>query len=173
MAKSKPDLIVVLNEGRSIGTLINLHLKLAVPLVSVRGSATSGLRWDVVERLPSTVSNVWVIGHLARTGETLLETMKQAYQRFNPKRVHGAVLAASIAAGDRLSKFSFHQLTEATGIELAFDPKREMFVEDDNFVLGGESAGGSKILPIPRIMLDRSREEMAKIYPLETGTAAE
>lgn len=161
-----PDLIIAVNEGLPVALLIKTHLRLDAPIVTVHGSVDSTIRWpDPLPKLEPS-KNVWVIGHVAKTAGTLLETIRQASRLYRTTKVFGAVLAASVEAADNLSAFSFHQLAETSIIGFGFDTSKELQVEGDNFILGSSIEDESNIFAVSRGILNRARLDMARIHPV-------
>jgi hypothetical protein len=168
IASEKPDAIVAINEGEVICSLIVEDLKLDAPIVHVRESPESGIRWiDDISAL-SSAKTICVMGHFARTGETLRKTMDEARARSRAEKVFGAVLVSSVDALGRVGAHcTYHQLVSGSKIDLAFDPSKGMKIENDTFILGGASDMAGNALPIPRAMLDRSRSDMKTLYPVD------
>ena len=167
----RPDLIVAVNEGRSIAELIKAHLDLDVPIVTVHGSADTRLIWDDAHPHVDRSPVVCVIGHLARTGATMSLTIEQARARYRTGNVFGVVLASSMGAAEHLARqspFLFHQATEASVlISLGFDASTGVTIKSDTYILGGKAADGGRSLPVPRALLDLARIEMEEEYPVQ------
>jgi hypothetical protein len=164
IAKAPPDLLVAVNEGLSICFVIKSHLGLTAPIRVIRGSEEAGLRWDSQPPLVSVPKTIWVIGHVARTGGTLIRAIKEVRELYSTNGVFGAVLAASIDAANHFARFSFHQLAESTFIELTFDASKQTGLEQENFILGGERSNMQNVLPVSRLLLDRARQDMARRF---------
>src|SRR5262249_38892722 len=107
---------------------------------------------------------IWVIGHVAWTGATLIRAMEEARIHYPTARVLGAVLAATVDAAKRLRNVMFHQLAEGSSIELSFDASKEVGVENHNFILGGSKRDMPDVLLIGRALLSRARVDMARTY---------
>jgi len=164
IARSPPNLFVAVNEGYSISCLVKYHLNLDAPIVILRGSADVGLQWDPDPPFRDLPKTIWVIGHVARTGTTLLQAMAEARDRYSTSRVFGAVLAASTDAAENLTMFSFHQLAESSFVELIFDASKQIGIEKEHFILGGERSSMPDVLPVSRMMLDQARVDMARAF---------
>ncbi len=164
IAKNPPNLLIAVNEGYSISSLVKRHLELSAPIVLVRGSAEVGLLWDMPPTFLGARKTIWVIGHVVRTGNTLVKVMEEARGRYPGSRVFGAVLAASTDAAAHLTSFSFHQLAESPLVKLIFDASKQIGIENDHFILGGERSSMPDVLPVSRMMLDWARRDMARAF---------
>jgi hypothetical protein len=125
VSRTRPELFVSVNEGFAIARLIRDLLRLETPITIVRGSVDRGLEWPRRDRAIVAPSVVWVVGHIARTGATLVKTMQETRRRYGAKEVYGAVLVASTDAASNFGKFYFHQMMEASTIGLGFDSSKD------------------------------------------------
>jgi hypothetical protein len=119
ISKRPADLIVAVNEGLSVAQVVKGHLGLKADIVIVKGDNKNGLVFDNTSVFENkSFSTIWVVGHLARTGSTLIQTMAEARIRFNTDTVFGAVLAASMEAAENLTEIYYHQLAPSSLIRL-------------------------------------------------------
>jgi hypothetical protein len=167
---NRPDVLVVVNEGQAIGSIIAEHLGLHVPMVRINESPKTGIRWMDDPSVLSSARTVCVMGHFARTGDTLRKTMNMT--RAYCPRVYGAVLVCSVDALDNLRDCAYHQLVTGSKVDFTFDLSKGIRIEDNTFILSGRSDSPGDVLPITRIMLNRSRLDMQKLYPVDASFAA-
>jgi len=121
VAKKRPNLMVALNEGLGVAEVLKDLLRLDAPIVTLHGSADTGLSWGPDHFTTHDLPVVWVIGHVARTGTTLLTAIEEARARYHAEDVFGAVLAASTDAAENFEQFFFHQLAESSTINLQME----------------------------------------------------
>jgi hypothetical protein len=165
----KPDVIVAVNEGNVIGSLVVQHLNLHTPIVHVQETPETGIRWIDDRAMLASAQTVCVMGHFARSGDTLRKTMDMTRANCHAGRIYGAVLASSVDAVGKLGDCTYHHLVGGSKIDLTFDPSKGMKVENDTFILGGKSSVAQTNLPITRDELDRSRDNMRRLYPVDAS----
>jgi hypothetical protein len=164
MSRATPDLLVAVNEGEAIASLLKVHMHLDAPILEIIGSADADMRWADDAQLFGQPRVIWVVGHVAKSGRSLMAAMAQARSRFENATVYGAVLAASVEAAENLAKFHFHQLSESL-VRLTFDTSKGVAVFDDNFILGANAKDPFEELQLNRSLLVRAQKDMAKLYP--------
>jgi hypothetical protein len=164
----QPELLVALNEeGLAIAEVVRADLGLQTPLAVVRGAAPGNLKLHMMGgREPYSVGRVCVVGHLARTGATMLRTMDYAREWFGAAQVYGTVLAASVDAADRCDQAGkplyYHYLSAAEKLSVAYDASHGVEITQDSFVLGGSvsESAPNDVLQIGRAALGLQRAEL-------------
>jgi len=120
----RPDIFVTINEGGSIGRIVKKYLGLKAVVVSVSGSVDTKLTWSALPRRRK-VQVVCVVGHVAKTGDTLSRVMSEAARVFGTNHVFGIVLAATMEAAEHFvdaQNVQFHHVAESSEpVEIPFD----------------------------------------------------
>jgi len=176
----QPELLVALNqEGLAIANVVRADLGLRTPLAVMHGAAPGQLEWQMMgEQDLGSVGRVCVVGHLARTGATMVQTMQYARARFGAAQVYGTVLAASVNAADRCVQAGmplyYHYLSAAEELSVGYDVSQGVAITENSFILGGRASGSATTdaLPIDRATLGVQRAEIATEFTTRPGKEA-